>query len=151
MRRILEILVVLFASVGAAAAQAPQNVVSVDGTCQRLVIEGRSLAGNCGATVLQTIYADGRTGFYISAADGSRVFAFSGFEQSFSGQTEVTQKLDKVILIGEPATSIPVTGTCTYGNPYAGPMTIFCDAADQSGNRYRFEFLTDGSEPEILQ
>ena len=151
MRRVFGILAALSMSVGAAAAQALQHVVSVDGTCQRLVIEDIALSGNCGAAVLQTIYDDGRTGFYITAADGSQVFAFSGFEQSSPGQTEVTQTLDKVILSGEPATSIPVTGSCTYGNPYAGPMTILCDAQDTSRQRYQFEFVTDGSEPEILQ
>ena len=129
-----------------------QSVASVTGTCKTLRLAGRDVTADCSGTLVQSAYSDGRIGFYTTQRDGTTM-TFSGMAplQRNGGNTQATT-LDQLILGGggKPAVSEPVTGTCTYGNPYNGPSDVDCKAEDGTGNSFILKFTTGGSPPKFL-
>lgn len=129
-----------------------ENIVSLRGSCDELTVAGRDLSDVCQGVVLQTIYSNGRNGFYLATEDGKTIVTFSGFDGESPGPDEVVQELDMVISgeSGAEPASVQVSGTCLYGNPYNGEMEIACDATGPDDETYTLRFTTDGSEPELM-
>lgn len=129
-----------------------QNMFVMLGTCELLIVTSEDYTDTCNTSIMQTIYADGRIGFYIGSGGQERLFAFSGYHSGHSGNS-LDQIIDRVIFSpeeeGGEAYSVSVQGACTYANPNRGPipMRISCEATDNEHKSYRLEFLTDGAPP----
>lgn len=132
-----------------------EGLASLTGTCERLVMDGNDFSANCSSSILQSIYSTGRTGFTVTVGDKGTVVTFSGIQGAKPDPDSQLQSVDKVILNlgikGVPPTSTEATGSCAYSNPYLGPMTISCQAVDESGGAYLLQFRTDGSEPKFSE
>ncbi|WLR93832.1 hypothetical protein [Shinella zoogloeoides] len=143
----------LFAMPIAAAAQTQvgnAQMVSVTGTCGKLVVGDRELTGACSAKLLNVAYPDGRVGFYFVLNDG-RIVTFSGMDgDNPTPDTDVIH-LDKVIMSRTDTPDRPdvfvATGTCGFGNPTKGPMTVACDGTLSQGGVFSAAFTTDGKPP----
>jgi hypothetical protein len=129
------------------------EMASLTGTCDRLIAAGNDFSAHCSGMIMQTIYNTGRTGFTLVIGDKGTVITFSGMEGAKPDPDSQLQSVDKVILNlgidGVPPTATETEGSCSYRNPYNGPMTIGCHAVDAEGKSYLLQFTTDGSEPEF--
>ena len=90
-------------------------------------------------------------GFYSTQADGTTMTFSGATTHRRDANTQVTT-LDQLILGGggQPPVSEPVTGACTYGNPYNGPSGVDCEAEDGTGNSFVLKFTTDGRPPKFM-
>ena len=126
------------------------TMLSVTGTCGRLAVAERDLSRDCTTKLLNVTYPDGRVGFYFVLADGGMV-AFSGMDGDNPTPDSDVVNLDKVIMSRKDTPDQPdvlrVTGTCTFGNPVKGPMTIACDGTLVDGAGFSAAFTTDGKPP----
>jgi hypothetical protein len=147
------ILAAFFASPSAAAAEL-QNLASLAGTCERLVMAGKDLSAGCSGRIIQSAYDDGRTGFTVLVGDKGVAITWSGIQGAKPDADSQLQSLDRVILNlnieGVAPTSTSMTGSCAYSNPYKGPMIISCQGMDIEGKAYLLQFRTDGSEPVFM-
>jgi hypothetical protein len=130
------------------------GVATQTGSCERLIAAGNDFSDHCSTTIIQSIYDTGRTGFTLAIGDKGTVITFSGMEGKKPDPDSQLQSVDKVILNlgieGVPSSMTDTKGSCSYRNPYNGPMTIGCHALDEDNNSYLLEFVTDGSEPEFV-
>jgi hypothetical protein len=152
---------VVLAVIGAASSPAAiaQDIpgligmASLTGTCEQLIAAGNDFSPHCSDMILQSIYDNGRTGFTLIIGDQGTVVTFSGMEGAKPDPDSQLQSVDKVILNlgidGVPPSSTETKGSCSYRNPYKGPMTIGCHAVDDEGKSYYVQFTTDGSEPQF--
>lgn len=129
-------------------------MAAVTGKCERLVMAGTDMSEHCNSKIIQSIYSTGRTGFTILVGDKGTAVTFSGMEGAKPDANSQLQTIDKVILnlnIEGVAPSITsATGSCSYGNPYLGPVTISCNATSGK-DAFLLEFRTDGSEPRFTE
>jgi hypothetical protein len=127
-------------------------LATVRGTCERLVIGGRDLTGQCTGTLLNTSYATGRVGFYFVTNDGGALtFTGMGTSQVKPDQDTALQPVDGVIFgFKGQFDKAKAVGTCRYTNPYARPGTIRCRAETQGGV-FAADFVTDGKPPEVAK
>ena len=126
------------------------QMASVTGICGKLVVGDRELTGACSAKLLNVTYPDGRVGFYFVLDDG-RIVTFSGMDgDNPTPDTDVIH-LDKVIMSRTDTPDQPdvfaATGTCGFGNPVKGPMTVACDGTLSLGGTFSAAFTTDGKPP----
>lgn len=125
----------------------------LSGTCERLVVFGTNFSDHCDGRIVQSVYNNGRAGFALAIGDKGGAATFSGIERGKPDADSQLQSLDKVIFtIGleeVPPNVTAVTGSCVYGNPYKGPVTISCQGADADNKPYLLQFRTDGSPPSI--
>ena len=124
----------------------------VSGRCEKLVVSGNDMSSHCGDKIVQSMYKTGRTGFTVTVGDKGTVVTFTGIEGAKPDANSQLQSVDKVILNlnikGVPPSSTSANGSCSYSNPYLGPMTISCSATSGK-DAYLLEFRTDGSEPKL--
>lgn len=123
-------------------------MVAVSGTCTDLVIANETRP--CGGTLINTIYDDGRVGFYfvVDDSDKSAVsFSGQGQQQKMPAEEIWIQSIDGIV-VSTGATA--ATGECRFGNPFGGATRIDCSAVSEAGDVFVGEFLTDGSEPHIV-
>lgn len=137
-------------------ATGPSDVIvtaMLSGTCERLVVFGTNFSDHCDGRIVQSVYDNGRAGFTLAIGDKGRAATFSGIERDKPDADSQLQSLDKVVFtIGiekVPPNVTPVTGSCVYGNPYKGPVTISCQGTDADNKPYLLQFRTDGSPPSI--
>lgn len=125
----------------------------LSGTCERLVVFGTNFSDHCGSRIVQSVYNNGRAGFTLAIGDKGGAATFSGIEGMKPDADSQLQSLDKVVFtIGieeVPPNVAAVTGSCVYGNPYKGPVTISCQGTDADNKPYLLQFRTDGSPPSI--
>lgn len=147
----LDILVILVALCFAGTSEANDrkllNLLSVKGTCAKLVIGGQAYP--CKGYFLQTDYDDGRIGFYfVSEEESEEVVTFSGYgpEQEYVSENSRLQPIDGII--GKAGVT-KATGECYFENPFAGPARIECEAKGDGGKIYSAQILTDGTPPDI--
>lgn len=126
------------------------QMLSVKGHCDSLVVGDRSFTGDCGTQLLNVTYPDGRVGFYFVLADG-RIITFSGMDGDNPTPDTDIVALDKVIMSRKDTPDQPdvfkVKGTCGFGNPMKGPMTVSCKGTLADGKAFSAAFTTDGQPP----
>lgn len=123
-------------------------LMAVSGTCAELLVA--SEARPCGGTLINTIYSDGRVGFYFVVDDSEKSavsFSGQGEQRKMPSEDIWIQSIDGLVL-STGATA--ATGECRFGNPFEGATRIECSAVSEAGDVFVGEFLTDGSEPDIV-
>lgn len=144
-RAVLPALLVLGLCSGANGAEIT-NMLAIAGSCQNLVVDGDDFSGGCQDDLLQVTYDIGRVGLYAFVE--GRIIAFSGQSDEIVDD-EIHHYLDQV-LVGQDAENIetvPVDGTCIYGNPYIGVAKFTCTAESPDGRLFELAFTTDGNPP----
>ena len=126
------------------------QMLAVTGKCEGLVIGERSFSGACGTKLLNVSYPNGRVGFYFVLGDG-RIITFSGTDgENPTPDTDIIA-LDKVIMSRKDTPDQPdvfkAEGTCGFGNPMKGPMTVSCAGTLADGKTFSAAFTTDGKPP----
>ncbi|PND27042.1 hypothetical protein [Sinorhizobium sp. M4_45] len=125
----------------------------LSGTCESLVVFGTNFSEHCDGRIVQSVYSTGRAGFSLAIGDKGGTATFSGIEGMKPDADSQFQSFDKVVFtIGleeVPPNVAAVTGSCVYGNPYKGPVTISCQGTDADNKPYLLQFRTDGSPPAI--
>jgi hypothetical protein len=149
------LLLLLFASLAApAVAQtAPKTAVFLRGTCEHLSIPAGDLTSTCKPSLVNMQYRDGRSSFMFS--DGERsMISFSGARAA--PDARAIQQLDHVSIAtkgasgGTDVSSEDATGTCDFGNVFAGASArITCTAKTKSGTLNAI-FRTDGAKPDVV-
>lgn len=141
----------LLATAAAAQTQVGNaRMLSVTGSCGKLVVGDRQYSGECSAKLLNVTYPDGRVGFYFVLTDG-RMVAFSGMDGDNPTSDSDVVHLDKIIISRRDTPDKPdvlqAEGTCGFGNPMKGPMTIACEGTLSDGGAFSAAFTTDGTPP----
>lgn len=146
------ILVLAGASAPAEAAkkQKPRiaAIVSLSGQCEKLVMPQSDITKSCSGKVLNTVYSDGRSGFYFALEEGA-ILTFSGNGNVNPDPDTAVQPVDLILFNykGEVDRAQAV-GQCTFGNPYKGPSRLICRATSPRGDFYG-EFVSDGKPPKV--
>jgi hypothetical protein len=148
-------LLILITSVPSTDAAALQNMAMATGSCERLVVDGHDFTKDCGGgKIMQSAYRDGRTGWYLTIGNDGAVVTLSGMSGAKPDPDSQTQTVDEIILNlgigGVKPTTEKVSGTCLYGNPYKGPVSITCTAKNAEGAITAMEFRTDGTPPQLM-
>ncbi|WP_411035230.1 hypothetical protein [Shinella sp. BYT-45] len=143
-------LLLLATGAGAQTQVGNAQMAGVTGSCGKLVVGDRQLTDACSAKLLNVTYPDGRVGFYFVLTDG-RIVTFSGMDgDNPTPDTDVVD-LDKVIMSRTDTPDQPdvfqASGTCGFGNPMKGPMTISCEGTLAGGGAFSAAFTTDGKPP----
>ena len=102
-----------------------------------------------------TLYKDGRTGFYFVTEN--YILTFSGVSpQVKKSSNSAVQPVDLVLFNetknGDPNNPMKLraAGTCDFANPFLGvPVTIDCKAETSKG-RFAAKFISNGAEPVIM-
>ncbi|WP_143530334.1 hypothetical protein [Rhizobium sp. RU36D] len=132
------------------AEETPPNLVgllTVRGQCLKVSIARDDLTGRCTGELGMAVYADGRTGFHFMMRS-RHIFTVSGIH---SKQQSNAVQVDRIVLNDGLETNKPeviaAEGSCTYGDPYRGRMTVRC--AGKLGRLQDFvaSFETDGTPP----
>ncbi|WP_298952674.1 hypothetical protein [uncultured Methylobacterium sp.] len=136
---------------GAARAQSPNRVV-LKGTCERLVLGGREVAG-CRDELVNTVQGR-RTSFDFTAGDGTGV-SFSGTGAPQEKQEEfgvdALQPVSVVVLASRSPggdvlrETLVAVGSCRFPAAAPGTSTVAC-AADTQRGRFEATF-TSRTEP----
>lgn len=140
----------LATAAGAQTTLGNAQMVSVTGHCGRLLVGERDLTAACSTKVVNVAYPDARVSFYFLLSDGT-VVSFSGMDgENPTPDTDVIH-LDKVLMTRKDRPDapdvFPARGTCGFGNPMKGPMTIACEGTFSEGGTFSASFTTDGSPP----
>ncbi|AWN41103.1 hypothetical protein [Methylobacterium durans] len=124
--------------------------VSADGICERLVVAGRDLSRSCKGRFLNTIYRNGRVGFYFIAEDGAALtFTGMGSDQVKPNSDSAVQPIDGIIFgTGGRSERAKAVGACRFSNPYKPPGTVRCRADTERG-AFEAAFTTDGKPPVV--
>ncbi|GEP09084.1 hypothetical protein [Methylobacterium gnaphalii] len=139
------------AAVMVKAAEVP-TLATVTGTCERLVIAGQDVTGQCTGSLLNTSYATGRVGFYFVTGDGGALtFTGLGSAQVKLDPDTAVQPVDGVIFgFKGQYDRVKAVGMCRFTNPVAQPGSVSC-SAETPGGAFAAEFVTDGKPPEIVK
>ncbi|WP_426237550.1 hypothetical protein [Pararhizobium sp. DWP1-1-3] len=78
------------------------------GSCEKLIMAGRSFSEHCKGKIVQSIYTTGRTGFTVVIGDEGAVATFSAMEGERPDADSQLQSLDKAIFNLGIEGSIPV-------------------------------------------
>ena len=128
------------------AAQA-QAALKLEGTCEKLVVDGRDLSASC-SNVLVNAVSRNRTSFDFSAADGQALsFSGNGAQQEATEETDPLQPINLVTtgtssdkgIVRNPT---PAVGACTFSTPAPGKTTIACEASAPDGRTFAGTFVT---------
>ena len=134
----LALLCALFTVPSAAHAQA---ALRLEGTCEKLVVDGRDLTATC-STVLVNAVSRNRTSFDFSAADGQTLsFSGNGAQQEATEETDPLQPIN-VVTIGKDAAPTLAIGACRFSTPEPGRTAITCEASTADGHAYAGTFVT---------
>ncbi len=139
---------------GATAAMAieetPSNLVELlklQGRCLKVAIARDDLTSRCSGGLAIAVYEDGRVGFHLTLHP-RHILSLSGMHPRSGGGIVV---LDRAIFNTGSETNKPdilaASGTCSYGDPYAGRMTVRCSGTLEGGKDFVAAFQTDGSPP----
>jgi hypothetical protein len=151
----LEVVSVAMLAISTTPAKAQTKIgnattMVLNGSCDKLTIGRQKLGDGCGGKLMNSSYPDGRVGFYFILDDG-RTITFSGMDGANPTPDTDVVDLDKVIIgiKGKPSKPkvVAASGTCKYGNPYAGQSTVTCNGKMVDGQTFSANFTSDGSPP----
>ncbi len=127
---------------------APPPVLMMAGTCTALSTDGADDTAGCTPSAVRWALPNGRTMFLFGHSH--LILAFTGPAVVGAWGEANTQPIDMVRITTRAspdiAVGIPSTGSCTFGNPYAGTTHITCDAI-APGHHFHIAFITDGTPP----
>ena len=149
------------AMASAVVAQAdPSNpligMVLVRGECGlELMTYGKAVANPSCKPLINTVYRNGRTGFYFTTDEA--LMTFSGIQPQINqGPDDIIQPVDLILVTkttndepGQPE-ALPASGRCSFSNPFRGIATTVQCEAETSAGRFSATFHHDGSEPSML-
>lgn len=132
------------------------DLVSLSGSCSNVMLYGKSVDRKC-KTAMNTLYKDGRSGFYFIADDMILTFSGNGDQQVRKDPNTSSQAIDLILFNNPKAGGDPnkpdklvAIGTCLFENPFRGKSTqLICKATTERGE-FEATFHHDGSEPSIL-
>jgi hypothetical protein len=152
-RKILVIGAAIAALCTNANARNITSIVSLTGTCKKLVIATKTDASRrCVGKLMNVTYDDGRSGFLFVARDIAIVtFSGMGSAQVKVNQDEVIQPVDAVIFTligtGTGPNEVSAVGSCRFTNPEQGRHSIVnCKATTENG-QFVADFVSDGRPP----
>lgn len=124
-----------------------QAAVQLDGTCEKLTIEGKDATSACRPTLGNSTERR-RTTFDFTTTDG-RTLSFSGTGAQ-QERTEETDPLQPINLVTTGTSSdkgivrnpTPAVGACTFSTPAPGKTTIACEASAPDGRTFAGTFVT---------
>ena len=127
--KIIMALLGLFAAACGAQASDVGALVSLKGECVKLVAGGKDMTGSCGAAVASNTTADGRVMFIFSTGDGG-LLSIVGTDLPNPAPDRdairIVNSVTKAAGAGNAPVVKPASGTCTFGDPTKGPITIEC-------------------------
>jgi hypothetical protein len=122
------------------AAQA-QAALKLEGTCEKLVVDGRDLSASC-SNVLVNAVSRNRTSFDFSAADGQALsFSGNGAQQEATEETDPLQPIN-LVMVGKDGAPTLAIGACRFSTPEPGRTAITCEASTSDGHAYAGTFVT---------
>ena len=132
------------------------DLVSLSGSCSGIMLYGKSVESKCKAA-MNTLYKDGRSGFYFIADNMILTFSGNGDLQVRKDPNTSSQAIDLVLFNNPEAGGDPskpdkliAIGKCLFENPFQGrPTQLICKATTERGD-FEATFNHDGSEPSIL-
>jgi hypothetical protein len=131
------------------------DLLSLTGSCASVRLYGKSVDRNCTAA-MNTLYKNGRSGFYFVAENMVLTFSGNGDLQVRQDANTSNQAIDLILLSNPKASgnSNPVRlvaiGKCLFENPFLGkPTKLICSAMTENGE-FEATFEHDGSEPKVL-
>lgn len=140
---------------GSASAQSvetanPKAPVStfVRGICSTLVIAGHDMSKQCSPALVNVAYPGGGSSFMFTLAGKAMISFFGKDTPGIEGHATIYLQR---VSFRDPTTnnlSSEVSGVCKYGNPFAGPTIVQCEADSQDGP-FKAVFTTDGQQPEV--
>lgn len=147
----LALLVLSAASLAARSVQADDGLKGIDtlhGACKKLTIAGKDQTSDCKGVLLNTRYADQRTGFYFVTLDGTMItFSSPGNLSQREASTAGTYPVDMIIFkIEGDVRRLAAKGMCRSSKPAAAFAKLSCRADSELG-RFEGEFVPDGSKP----
>lgn len=118
-----------------------QTVLRLEGTCQRLVIDGRDLSASCAGTLVNAVSGN-RTRFDFAAGDGRTLsFGGNGARQDATEETDPLQPIN-LVLIDRSGTPTLAIGACRFSTPQPGRTAITCEASAADGRAFAGTFVT---------
>ena len=146
---------IILASLLAASAPSEQsvadridNIATLGGQCQSLVVANDNHNDVCGAQLINIAYVSGESSFMIAVGDGNMV-SFFGRDSTAVGNAATIAISRITATFGDDTTSLSARGQCRYTNPYAGVSTVTCNATTARGLRYSLVFRSDGNPPTV--
>lgn len=124
-----------------------QAALTLDGTCDRLVIDGADTTATCRPALGNTAERR-RTTFDFTTTDGrSLSFSGTGAQQE---RTEETDPLQPINLVTSGQSSdkgvvrnpMPAVGACSFSAPAPGRTAIACEARTPDGHTFAGTFTT---------
>lgn len=122
-----------------------QTALKLSGTCEKLVVAGRDVSGQCGDTLMNAVSRN-RTTFDFATKDGQTVsFSGNGAQQEATEETDPLQPINVVSEsrtgseVGAPVLAI---GACRFSTPESGRTSIACEAKTADGRVYAGTFVT---------
>lgn len=126
------------------------QMIAVEGTCDALRIGKRDMSTACGTKLLNIVYPNGRLGFYFVLGDGTLV-GFTGIDGENPTPDDDLLQVDQIIATRKDTPDKPdvsrAKGTCRYGNPYKGVMTLSSSGTLAKGGAFAAIFTTNGKPP----
>lgn len=129
----------------ASQAASAQTALKLSGTCEKLVVAGRDVTGQCGDTLTNGVSRN-RTTFDFATKDGQVVsFSGNGAQQEATEETDPLQPINVVSEsksgseVGAPVLAI---GACRFSTPEPGRTSIACEAKTADGRAYAGTFVT---------
>jgi hypothetical protein len=130
----------------------PTSISTLNGRCEKLVVQGMDATASCSGKVLNTLYRDNRSGFYFVTADGAALtFSGLGNLQVKPDPDSAIQPVDMIIFgyKGQHDRSRAV-GQCAFQNPNKGPSRVQCRATTSAGV-FKADFVSDGHPPHVMK
>ena len=119
------------------------------GVCGSMLVGQRELAPSCKGLLMNTSFSDGRSGFYFVSDEGALTFSGDGRKQVKPDPDRAIQPVDLVLFTsGGKTQKLKAVGSCTFANPYKGPVDIVC-IADTEERNFVGKFRTDGNAPDV--
>jgi hypothetical protein len=135
-----------------------KNLVFIKGNCKNLIVGGSDLTSSCISELRHTSYKIGRGSFAAQLSNGG-IISFSGTKDVQTSLSRYTLYLDKILLVWQDSDtteiqtfSNDIVGSCDlFGNFVKEVSTIKCQSREKDGTVSEFEFVTDGSPPDITR
>jgi hypothetical protein len=119
------------------------------GECSRLITVGDDYTAKCDPHSASVTRADGTIVFVFSVEGTPVGFSGDGHSVGPAGFGDAMKLPVDLVAIRQDAgiQRLKADGWCVFGNPYAGPASIWCVAITEGGP-FVATFKTDGSPPE---
>lgn len=125
-----------------------QDIGYAPGICEKLKVGKTDMTKQCDRKLANTTYADGTVGFYFIMKNGG-IVTFSGSDRPNPTPDTDLISIERIIFgAGGTNKQFAATGSCRYGNFYAGHKRVTCKGQSDDGQTFEAVFrLTAPPEP----